>query len=154
MWNHSGAMYAEMQQKKISWPQLSTQDLTDLLVYFRNLPNRPERQSVFITTAGTNGEALFASKGCKACHDPSTLLLRTSLGGHTLTDVAAALWDHAPRMKKPPAPFESNEIRELLSYLWANQFFGVYGNADRGKKVFTIKHCATCHDDLSSGAPD
>ena len=45
MWNHSGAMYAEMQQKKISWPQLSSQDLTDLLVYFRNLPE-PSRAPV------------------------------------------------------------------------------------------------------------
>jgi mono/diheme cytochrome c family protein len=45
-------------------------------------------------------------------------------------------------------------MRELLSYLWANQFFGVYGNAERGKKVFTSKRCAACHDDPSSGAPD
>ena len=41
MWNHSGAMMAEIQAKKLSWPQLSSQDLTDLLVYFRNLPSKP-----------------------------------------------------------------------------------------------------------------
>ncbi len=154
MWNHSGAMYAEMQQKKMSWPQLTGQDLSDLLVYFRNLPGTRERQSIFITTAGTQGEALFNSKGCKACHDASTLLFRTSLDNRTLTDVAAALWDHAPRMKTPPAHFETNEMRELLSYLWASQFFSVNGNPERGKKIFTTKRCAVCHDDPSSGAPD
>ncbi len=154
MWNHSGAMYAEMQQKQISWPQLTGPELSDLLVYFRNLPSVPGKQSIFITTAGSQGEALFASKGCKACHDPSTLLLRTSLDGRTLTDVAVALWDHAPRMKTPPAHFETNEMRELLSYLWANQFFAVDGNPERGKKIFAAKHCATCHDDRASGAPD
>jgi cytochrome c2 len=34
MWNHSGAMYAELQQRKMAWPQLSGQDFSDLLVYF------------------------------------------------------------------------------------------------------------------------
>jgi cytochrome c2 len=154
MWNHSGAMYAEMQQKKMPWPQLTGQDLSDLLVYFRNLPVSPGRQSILITTAGSQGETLFASKGCKACHDASTLLFRTGLDNRTLTDVAAALWDHAPKMKTPPAHFDTNEMRELLSYVWANQFFSVNGNPDRGKKVFTTKHCAACHDDPSSGAPD
>jgi mono/diheme cytochrome c family protein len=154
MWNHSAAMYAEIQQKKMSWPQLSSQDLADLLVYFRNLPARPTREAVFITTAGTQGEALFESKGCKICHIPSTLLYRTSLDGRTLTDVAVALWDHGPRMKIPPAHFELEEMRELLSYLWASQYFSVSGNPERGKKLFEAKHCAACHDDPASGAPD
>jgi mono/diheme cytochrome c family protein len=154
MWNHSGAMLAEIQQKKMSWPQLTTQDLSDLLVYFRNLPNRQEKQTVFITTSGNRGQELFAAKGCKNCHDASTLLLRTSLDGRTLTGVAAALWDHAPRMKTPPARFEGDEMRELLSYLWANQFFQVSGNADRGRRLFTAKRCSVCHDDPKSGAPD
>lgn len=96
MWNHSGSMYAELQQKKMAWPQLSGQDFSDLLVYFRNLPGAPPRESTLITTAGSQGEVLFASKGCKQCHDPSTLLFRTQLANHTLTDIAAAMWDRAP----------------------------------------------------------
>ena len=154
MWNHSTAMYAEIRQKKMSWPQLSTQDLSDLLVYFRNLPAAPVRQPIFITTGGNQGQGLFESKGCKICHTSDTLLYRTALDGKTLTDVAVALWDHGPRMKVPPARFESNEMRELLSYLWANQYFSVSGNAERGKKLFEAKHCAACHNDPSSGAPD
>lgn len=95
-------MNAEIQHKKMSWPQLTGQYLSDLLVYFRNLPATAGKQSIFITTAGEEGEALFNSKGCKACHYASTLLFRTSLDGRTLTDVAVALWDHAPKMKTPP----------------------------------------------------
>jgi mono/diheme cytochrome c family protein len=154
MWNHAGSMMAEMQQKKLAWPQLTTQDLADLLVYLRHLPAKPEGESVFITTSGTRGQELFESKGCKKCHDAGTLLRRASLDSRTLTAVAADLWDHAPRMKNPPPHFEGEEMRELLSYVWANQFFAVNGNADRGKKVFTAKRCAVCHDDRSSGAPD
>jgi cytochrome c551/c552 len=96
MWNHSGSMYAEMQQKKMRWPQLSSQDLSDLLVYFRNLPGVSAKQSTLITTAGSQGEALFTSKGCKQCHDSGTLLFRTESVGRTLTDVAAALWITRP----------------------------------------------------------
>ena len=154
MWNHSAAMYAEIEHKKMSWPQLTGQDLCDLLVYFRNLPGTPGRASIFITTAGKQGEALFESKGCKACHDPGKLLFRASLDGRTLTDVAVAMWNHEPRMKTPPAHFGPNEMRELLSYLWASQFFTVNGNSGRGEKIFASKRCAACHNDPSSGAPD
>ena len=64
MWNHSGAMHAEIQQKKMAWPQLSSQDLSDLLVYFRNLAGNagsPSRQ--LITTSGSQGEALVQLQG-------------------------------------------------------------------------------------------
>lgn len=45
-------------------------------------------------------------------------------------------------------------MRELLSYLWASQFFNVDGNPNRGKRIFATKHCEACYDDPSSGAPD
>jgi cytochrome c551/c552 len=153
MWNHAGAMGAELEKKKIAWPQLTSQDLTDMLVYFRNLPSVPHKEAIFITTAGAQGAALFNTKGCKNCHEAETLLFRKSLDARSLTDVAAALWDHAPRMKAPPAHFEPNEMRELLSYVWANQFFSVSGNPEKGKKLFAAKHCAACHDNPASGAP-
>jgi mono/diheme cytochrome c family protein len=57
-------------------------------------------------------------------------------------------------MKTPPAQFNVNEMRELMSYLWADQFLTVAGIPDRGKKIFAAKHCASCHDDPASGAPD
>ena len=154
LWNHSSAMAAELQTRKLSWPQLSSQDLSDLLVYFRNQPGTPPKQPAFITTAGSEGEALFASKGCKKCHDPGTLLSRNGLDGKPLTDVAAAMWGHSTKMNVPPVHFEANEMRELISYLWANQFFAVNGNADRGKKEFTAKRCASCHDDPAAKTPD
>jgi mono/diheme cytochrome c family protein len=154
MWNHSGAMSAEIAHKKMSWPQLTGQDFSDLLVYFRNLPGTPRRQAMFVITGGKLGEALLQSKGCQACHPAGTPVFRQPLEGRTLTDVAAALWNHAPKMKTSPARFETAEMRELLSYLWASQFFSVGGNAARGKKAFIGKRCATCHDDPSSGAPD
>jgi mono/diheme cytochrome c family protein len=63
------------------------------------------------------------------------------------------MWNHAPRMSAAgakPQHFEAGEMRELLSYLWAKQFFESAGNAPRGKRVFTTKQCATCHENGSS----
>ena len=153
MWNHSVGMSLEMQKRKMSWPQLSGQDFSDLLVYFRNLPGRTKPEPTLITTSGSQGERLFGSKGCKQCHDSATVLFRNGASNRTLTDVAAAMWNHGPRMKTPPARFDVDEMRELLSYVWANQFFSVSGFPERGKKLFASKHCAACHDDPASGAP-
>ena len=38
MWNHSGRMREAFARKSLSWQQLTTQDLTDMLLYLRNLP--------------------------------------------------------------------------------------------------------------------
>jgi mono/diheme cytochrome c family protein len=56
-------------------------------------------------------------------------------------------------MKQPPPQLSQEEMRQLVSYIWAKQYFRGDGNADRGKRVFTDKNCATCHNDPSSGAP-
>src|SRR4051794_20154735 len=64
MWNHLPRMQAVAGARRMSLPQLSAQDLVDLLVYVRNLPGRRESQGGFQTTSGANGEALFQSKGC------------------------------------------------------------------------------------------
>ena len=154
MWNHAGPMLAQMQSRKMEWPQLTAQDVADLLVYFRNLPGNPAPETTFITTAGTQGESLFASKGCTKCHQAGTLLSRGGLEGKPLTDIAAAMWDHAPKMNTAPAHFEPHEMRELISYIWANQFFQVGGNAEHGKKIFAAKHCSSCHDNPAAGTPD
>lgn len=44
-------------------------------------------------------------------------------------------------------------MRQIVSYIWARQFFEPGGNAGRGKRVFEQNKCAACHNDPSSGAP-
>jgi mono/diheme cytochrome c family protein len=157
MWNHAPRMLAAAGAKGRAWPSLSGQDLTDLLVYLRNLPATRQKPVSFQTSSGSSGEALFQSKGCVGCHQSGTALGR-KIKGQTLTEIAAAMWDHAPRMstamKTAPPQFSSGEMRDLLSYLWARQFFEDSGEAARGKRVFTAKRCSACHGEASSGAPD
>jgi len=152
MWNHAATMRPEFAQRKISWPDLTSQDLGDILVYVRGLPGTLHQPDLLLLTSGENGEALFASKGCAICHS-NKLALRTRLRGQTLTDVAVDMWNHAPRMAAAAPALNVEEMRDVTSYLWAQQFFEDIGNPAAGKRVFAAKHCAACHEDASSGAP-
>ncbi len=152
MWNHAATMRQEFAKRKISWPELTAQDLDDILVYLRNVPAGRSSVSRVEIAAGPNGQALFQSKGCAACHKDEAVLARR-IKGQTLTGIAVAMWNHEPRMAAAPAPLDVREMREITSYLWAQQFFEDQGSAARGARVFTAKHCTVCHDDASSGAP-
>ena len=152
MWNHQTQMHNAMAARGITWPQLSSQELDDLLVYLQNLPQTRGIEHFITYPAPGNGEALFRDKGCAGCH-VGKLALENRLGDDTLTDIAAAMWNHAPQMRQPPPELNINEWRQLISYVWAKQFFATHGDAGRGRKVFESKKCAVCHNDPSSGAP-
>ncbi len=150
MWNHAVTMRQEFARRKLPWAELTSQELADMLVYLRNLPAQRNVPSGFEITSGANGAALFQSKGCVNCH-VRKLELAPLLKGQTLTDIAVAMWNHEPRMAPNPPHLSLEEMRELISYLWAGQFFRGSGNPVAGERVFTSKHCATCHN--SAGAP-
>jgi mono/diheme cytochrome c family protein len=157
MWNHAATMRPEFLRRKLRWPDLTSQDLTDILVYLRGLPAARNAAARVEITSGAAGQTLFQSKGCAACHTgknalPPSLKGRT-LKGETLTDIAVAMWNHEPRMPAAPAPLSLDEMRELVSYLWAAQFFEDQGNAAAGGRVFTAKRCASCHANATGGAP-
>jgi cytochrome c2 len=155
MWNHRPGMLEAAGANRLRWPELSAQDLGDILIYLRNLPSPPSKLGVFRIGAGTDGAAVFTSKGCSGCH-PSGSALANRLKGQTLTEIAATMWNHAPKMAAAgakPLKLESGEMRELLSYLWAEEFFEDSGNPAAGGRVFAAKHCATCHKDPSTGVP-
>jgi mono/diheme cytochrome c family protein len=152
MWNHAATMRADFAQRKIAWAELTSQDLSDILVYVRGLPGTLHQPDLLLLTSSENGEALFTSKGCATCHR-NQLSLRSRLRGQTLTDVAVDMWNHAPKMPKEAPSLNEEEMRDLTSFIWAQQFFEDIGNAAAGKRVFAAKHCAACHEDASSGAP-
>jgi cytochrome c551/c552 len=149
-------MARELQIKRLPWPKLNGQELSDLLVYVRNLSGVRQKPGVFEITGGENAEAIFKSKGCAECHANFSKLAVAMQTG-TLTETAAEMWNHSNKHASPtpapPAHFDSGEMRELLSGLWAQRFFEDAGDAGAGKRVFVTKHCAICHEDASIGAP-
>lgn len=151
LWNHSARMLAVMKRKKLDWPDLSPQQLTDLLVFVRRLPGaRPAAPSMALADA-RDGEAVFKSKGCVACHAGSKSL--DQLRHRTLAGFAVAMWNHAPQMKADPLPVSPDEMRQLLGYLWSISYFDEPGDARSGARVYAAKHCDTCHASSTWMAP-
>ena len=151
MWNHAPLMLAESQLKQEPWPALSPQELTDILVYLRNLSFSPSKPPSFQIGSSSEGEMVFRAKGCAGCH-ASLSELAKSTREKTLTEVAAAMWNHEPILAKAratPAKFAPGEMRDLLGYLWAQQFFEDAGSAAAGRRIFVSKKCAACHEGAS-----
>jgi len=152
MWNHGGKMREAFTQRKLNWVPLTAQQLTDMLVYLQNLPETRNLAQEVKFPASDSGEKLFQSKGCAGCHT-GAMALENRLRNQTLTEIAVDMWNHQPKMKNPPPALSQEEMRQILDYIWARQYFKGDGNPDRGKRVFADKNCASCHNDPSSGAP-
>jgi mono/diheme cytochrome c family protein len=148
MWNHSPAMWSELSKKKASWPSLNAQEMTDLLVYLRNASPavRNSITPIFFIPGSQEGEQLFQTKGCASCHKQSTAA--TSI---TLTAVAAAMWNHATFLHMEPPRFTADEMRAVLGYYWAGQFFANTGDVSRGRRLFTQRRCTECHTGSGPG---
>ncbi len=149
MWNHAPRMKAAIESKGGKWPELTSQDLADILVYVQNRPGTRENAD-FQLPGGDKGQALFTER-CGGCHTGANSLDK-KLQDETLTGVATAMWNHAPMMKQS-VEIPVDEMRQILGYAWASQFLQAHGNADRGKKIFDGHRCAGCHGSGGWGAP-
>jgi cytochrome c2 len=152
MWNHSVEMRAALARRAVPFPRLTAQELTDLLAYLRSLPQARGRQGKFSPASAEAGQGLFVSKGCAGCHK-AELSLEARPTRYSLTDFAAAMWDHPLRAASTPAPLSYEEMRQLLGYLVSMQFFEERGDQGQGRQVYQAKRCGVCHDRPGSGAP-
>jgi len=149
MWNHSSDMVRALDQSKVPYPLLSAQELTDLLAWLRN-SRQQGHTAGFALASPESGRTLLVFNGCAACHRGPLTLESHRYG---LTDFAAAMWNHPFRTRQYHMPLNSEEMRRLVGYLIATQFFEERGDPDRGRRVFARKRCRDCHDNPSSGAP-
>jgi cytochrome c2 len=153
MWNHSTAMRTEMERRNIKLPELSGQELADLLVYVRSIQGLPRRTGVFRPGTPEEGQKLFESKTCIQCHDPATGFFSIGMRNETLTDIAADMWNHGRDMSLRGQTFGPGEMRAIAAYIWSRRLIENVANASAGANAFTTKKCTVCHDDPSSGAP-
>ena len=166
MWNHAGAMMAEMEKEGIRWPTFAPQQMVDLLVYVGNLPNRPVAQPTLVFEDPAAGEKLFRDRGCVRCHTVGTTepgkieLIQAARAARTLTELGVAMWNHLPQMRRRAAEtkiefptFSENEMSHLITYLFAKRYFEEQGRPRAGSRVFAAKKCAACHGQPGSGAP-
>lgn len=104
------------------------------------------------------GSEVFIRKGCINCH---TILgvggtIGPALGGARLhlsfMDLAGIMWNHSPAMERKfleekfrRPRFTSEEMKNLMAFLYYLDYFDQPGNPEEGKRLFQEKKCSACH---------
>ncbi len=117
------------------------------------------------------GSTLFIAKSCARCHsiwgdggEVGPDLGRTHAGALTDAELAAAMWNHVPRMwgkmreeRIPHVAIDEGEMRDLFAYLSFVRALEAPGDPEAGRHLLAEKRCATCHaldDRQGRTAPD
>jgi cytochrome c len=163
MWNHSAEMDRASARKDVHLPELSTQDVADLLIYFRSVPALRAKSSTFRMGEPEQGLLVF-ERSCEACHSfgPAPGKKIDLLGRRAPSTVAgyiADMWNHAALMRgtNGQSPqLEGADMSNLIAFLFSQSYFFQRGDPSRGRMVFENNHCAGCHDGRrkDTGAPD
>jgi mono/diheme cytochrome c family protein len=124
MWNHGPAMWARMKERGIEVPQLTGQEMADIVAYLYT-------SHYFDPAAGSSarGQQLVQTKGCVACHSVR------GKGGKVAADFAtsnvvgspaaliAAMWNHSRSMEDQAAKqnlklptLKGQELADVAAY--------------------------------------
>ena len=66
MWNHAAKMQEAQAKQKIAWQQLTTQDLSDMLVWLRNLPETRQKAAAFELPPAPGGRRSSSRKAASS----------------------------------------------------------------------------------------
>ena len=163
MLNHAASMVGPITSTLGQWPQLSGNEMNDLIAYVRQgLPKK----------AGTHEVRGNAEKGwaviqarCMPCHT-----VRGQGGNRgpelgpdrdlplTTAKFASVMWDHAPAMLQRSreagiaAPqLQGNDMADLRAFLASLRYFEPTGSPLVGERVFSERGCAACHGPRAEG---
>ncbi len=153
MWNHSAQMEREMKAKGIRHFEFEGDEMVDLIAYIRSL--NPGAEKIYLSPGDAkNGERVFTQKACIQCHVPKSEhdLSEKKNFPRTLGQLAGMMWNHSEEMRKEMERrgisfpnLSSDEMADLVAYLFSTHYFDQPGNPEKGKAVFVKKHCASCH---------
>ncbi|HEU4369063.1 MAG TPA: c-type cytochrome [Methylomirabilota bacterium] len=104
------------------------------------------------------GSRLFSAKGCVKCHAVSGIggTIGPDLGRiarpRTFFDLAAGMWNHAPRMAERMRQLaiarprlDARETGDLVGFLFSVDYFDPLGRPEVGRRLFADKRCVVCH---------
>jgi nitric oxide reductase subunit C len=162
LWNHGKAMAGIMEALEIPRPAFERNDMSDLLAYIRSVGTGVER--VYVKPGRPQrGQKLFSEKRCAQCHAADERgarvgpELRAKLKGSFMT-IASAMWNYGPKMWARMAErgiqmpkLATEEMSDLVSYLYFFQFIDPPGAPARGRVVYREKNCGRCHGQPGSG---
>jgi mono/diheme cytochrome c family protein len=104
------------------------------------------------------GSQVFGDKGCVKCHAVNGVggKVGPDLGRpprpRSFFDLAAAMWNHLPRMAERMRALgvarprlDSREAGDLIAFLFTLDYFDPPGNPQVGRRLFHQKKCVVCH---------
>lgn len=165
MWNHVPQMTAAAKKRGIPFPALSAPEAGDLIAFLF--------AENYLADGGNadSGKKLFTGKNCIQCHQIGGVggVLGPSLDAVARAgspiDVAAAMWNHAPKMAEAMAQrginrpsLNASELRDLIAYFKSvapqgvpAQVSAMPGRVNEGRALFGQKQCIKCHTIQGSG---
>ncbi|HWP36207.1 MAG TPA: cytochrome c [Gemmatimonadales bacterium] len=165
MWNHAPEMARAMRAQGVRRPTFTGTELRDLLAYVKGVESEMPSVSLFVVPGEVErGRALFEQKQCVRCHGGAAAGrvgpdLRAQRRYASVLDFAAAMWNKGPAMVEEMRArgvaipkLEAGEMADLVSYLYAGQYFADAGDAARGAQVVR-ERCAGCHAEPQGAAP-
>jgi mono/diheme cytochrome c family protein len=167
IWNHCLDMIARMVEIGMKWPKFRGKEMMDLLEYIKTNAKGAEEPTFFKPGNPKEGRQVFTSKGCIQCHSirgegakGGVDLGKTAETFYTsLTEIASSMWNKGPTVLVKIAQtqcgipkFTSQEMTDLLAYLYFLHFIDEPGNSTNGEKIFSDIGCSQCHGpDRKSG---
>jgi mono/diheme cytochrome c family protein len=153
MWRHAPIMKAALDNRNMTWPSLSGQEMADILAWvgpqMRNGAGKGKPPELAIGDPD-KGREIFAMKQCVVCHAGKRTLEDLPYE-HTLTELAAVLWNHAPMMMALPPSLNRQELADIVAYLWTTRYFEEPGSVAKGRSLFETKRCVVCHSSFAAG---
>ncbi len=159
LWNHSSGILSEMKKIGLKQPEFIGQELTHLLAYIQGAAENPGGEIIYEEPGSPKrGEDIFKQKKCNACHSVwgEGGKYASDLGSkklqQTLTVISGKIWSHSSQMRQEMKriglafpSFLSEEMADLISYLYFIQFYHEEGDPREGKRLFKEKVCVFCH---------
>ena len=167
MWNHAPAMEAKLQEFGLAWPKFEGREMNDLLAYIRDTSSGPRREFILLPANPEQGRKLFQEKSCQVCHsvagqggDIGPELGPRQQGKLSIVQFAGLMWNHSSEMWREMKAqgiarptFESQQMADLVAYLYRIRYFESGGSHDLGKRLFAERGCAGCHGSRAQGSP-
>ncbi len=152
MWNHPLPTEEEAKVKELPRVKFEGFEMVDLVSYIRSLNPKPK---IYLSPGDPAfGERSFAQRACIRCHTPSGEydLEKRKYYRRTVAQFAGMMWNHSQELWKEMEEkgieyrsFSTEEMADMVAYLFQIRYFDEPGDPVEGKTVFIRKQCNLCH---------